>query len=123
MFSKSKIALIAALAVSIASPAFAQSFNKSDGTGNELPFAYGPGGTKQAWTVVTPQNDQIAARQVGANRFAVRQNSQSHVAAVRGGGLYDYAAVPGASRSDAYANSPGLTGGGSIGYNQMLLNY
>src|SRR5580704_10267185 len=106
MFSKSKIALIAALAVSIASPAFAQSFNKSDGTGNELPFAYGPGGTKQAWTVVTPQNDQIAARQVGANRFAVRQNSQSHVAAVRGSGLYDYAAVPGASRSDAYANSP-----------------
>src|SRR5580658_4211630 len=102
MISKSKIALIAALVVSIASPAFAQSFNKSDGTGNELPFAYGPGATKQTWTVVAPQNDQTAARQVGANRFAarqanrfaVRQNAQTHVAATRGSGLYDYAAVP-----------------------------
>jgi hypothetical protein len=123
MISKSKIALIAALAVSIASPAFAQSFNKSDGTGNELPFAYGPGATKQTWTVVSPQNDQIAARQTGSNRFAVRQNSQTHVAAVRGSGLYDYAAIPVAPRADASANSPALTGGGSTGYNQMLLNY
>jgi hypothetical protein len=132
MISKSKIALIAALAVSIASPAFAQSFNKSDGTGNELPFAYGPGGTKQTWTVVTPQNDQIAARQVAPNRFAVRQNSQNfavrqnsqnHVAAGRGSGLYDYAAVPSGARGDASANSPALTGGGSTGYNQMVLTY
>ena len=123
MISKSKIALIAALAVSIASPAFAQSFNKSDGTGNELPFAYGPGGTKQTWTVVAPQNDQVAARQVGPNRFAVRQNAQTHVAAARGSGLYDYAAVPFTPRSDGSANGPALTGGGSTGYNQMLLTY
>jgi hypothetical protein len=123
MISKSKIALIAALAVSIASPAFAQSFNKSDGTGNELPFAYGPGATKQTWTVVSPQNDQIAARQTGSNRFAVRQNGQTHVAAVRGSGLYDYAAIAEAPRASASVESPALTGGGSTGYNQMLLNY
>ena len=49
MIKTSKLALIAVLAaMSVASPAFAQSFNKSDGTGNELPFAYGPGGTKPA---------------------------------------------------------------------------
>ena len=123
MISKSKIALIAALAVSVASPAFAQSFDKSDGTGNELPFAYGPGATKQTWTVVTPQNDQVAVRQVAPNRFAVRQNSQSHVAAVPGSGLYDYAAVPFTPGANASANSPALTGGGSTGYNQMVLTY
>jgi hypothetical protein len=123
MISKSKIALIAALAVSIASPAFAQSFSKGDGTGNELPFAYGPGGTKPAWTVVEPQNDQVAARQIGPNRFAVRQNEQTQVAAVRGSGLYDYAAIPVTRRTDVNSNSPALTGGGSTGYNQMLLNY
>ena len=51
MIKTSKLALIAVLAaMSVASPAFAQSFNKADGTGNELPFAYGPGGTKPAWT-------------------------------------------------------------------------
>ncbi len=43
MINTSKLALIAVLAaMSVASPAFAQSFNKGDGTGNELPFAYGP---------------------------------------------------------------------------------
>jgi hypothetical protein len=110
MINTSKLALIAVLAaMSVASPAFAQSFNKADGTGNELPFAYGPGGTKPAWTV-PPQNDQIAVRQTGHNTFA----------AVPGRGLYDYAAVPFASGSDA-ANSPAATGGGSTGYNEMLL--
>jgi hypothetical protein len=123
MINKSKIALIAALAVSIASPAFAQSFNKDDGTGNELPFAYGSGATEQDWTAVAPQNNQIAARQIGPDRFAVRQNSQTHVAAVRGSGLYDYAAVPFTPRADANASSPALTGGGSTGYNQLVLTY
>jgi hypothetical protein len=126
MISKSKIALIAALVVGAASPAFAQSFNKGDGTGNELAFAYGPGATKQTWTVVAPQNNQVAVRQVESNRFAVRQNReapQTHVAAIRGSGLYDYAAIAEAPRASASVESPALTGGGSTGYNQMLLNY
>ena len=115
-----KLALIAVLAaMSVASPALAQSFDKSSGTGNELPFAYGPGGTKPAWTV-PPQNEQIAVRQSNAGKVAVRQAGRNAFAAVPGRGLYDYAAVPFASGSDA-ANSPAATGGGSTGYNEMLL--
>ncbi len=121
MISKSKIALIAALAVGIASPAFAQSFNKGDGTGNELPFAYGPGGTKSAWTVDAQQNEQLAAQRIASPRVAVRQNSRTAVASSRG--LYAYAAVPGFTQTVPNANSPALTGGGSTGYNQMTLTY
>jgi len=120
MIKTSKLALIAVLAaMSVASPALAQSFNKGDGTGNELPFAYGPNGTKPAWTVA-PQNEQIAAQQSNTGKVAVRQTGHNTVAAVPGRGLYDYAAVPFASGSDA-ANSAAATGGGSTGYNKMLL--
>jgi hypothetical protein len=120
MINTSKLALIAVLAaMSVASPAFAQSFNKNDGTGNELPFAYGPGGTKLAWTVA-PENQQAAARQSNAGKVAVRQTGRNSFAAVPERGLYDYAAVPFSSGSDA-ANSPAATGGGSTGYNEMLL--
>jgi hypothetical protein len=120
MINTSKLALIAVLAaMSVASPALAQSFSKSDGTGNVLPFAYGPGGTKPAWTV-PPQNEQIAVRQSNAGKIAVRQTGHNTFAAVLGRGLYDYAAVPFASGSDA-ANSSAATGGGSTGYNEMLL--
>jgi len=118
MSNTSKLALIAVLAVmSAASPALAQSFSRGDGTGNAMPFAYGPGGTKPAWTVA-PENEQVAARQTG--KVAVRQNGHATFAAVPGRGLYDYASVPFASGSDA-ANSPAQTGGGSTGYNEMLL--
>jgi hypothetical protein len=120
MINTSKLALIAVLAVmSAATPAFAQSFNKGDGTGNNLPFAYGPGGTKPTWTVA-PQNEQIAAQPSNAGKVAVRQTGRNTFAAVPRRGLYDYAAVPFASGSDA-ANSPAATGGGSTGYNEMLL--
>jgi hypothetical protein len=119
MINPSKLALIAVLVMSAASPAFAQSFNKADGTGNELPFAYGPGGTKPTWTV-PPQNEQVAARPNSAGKVAVRQNGRNRFAVTGTTGLYDYAAVPFASGSDA-ANSPAATGGGSTGYNEMLL--
>jgi len=120
MINTSKLALIAVLAaMSVASPALAQSFNKGDGTGNELPFAYGPNGTKPAWTVA-PQNEQIAAQQSNTGKVAVRQNGPNRFAVTGTTGLYDYAGVPFTSGSDA-ANSPGLTGGGSTGYNEMLL--
>jgi hypothetical protein len=120
MIKTSKLALIAALvAMSVASPALAQSFNKGDGTGNNLAFAYGPNGTKPTWTVM-PQNEQVAAQQSNAGKVAVRQTGPNTFAAVPGRGLYDYAAVPFASGSDP-ANSPAATGGGSTGYNEMLL--
>jgi hypothetical protein len=120
MINTSKLAIIAVMAVmSAATPALAQSFNKGDGTGNNLSFAYGPNGTKPAWTVA-PQSEEIAARPSNAGKVAVRQTGRNTFAAVPGRGLYDYAAVPFASGSDA-ANSPGATGGGSTGYNEMLL--
>jgi hypothetical protein len=120
MIKTSKLALIAMLAaMSIASPALAQSFNKGDGTGNNLPFAYGPNGTKPAWTVA-PQNEQIAVRQNNAGKVAVRQTGHDRFAVTGTTGLYDYAAAPSASGSDV-ANSPAATGGGSTGYNEMLL--
>jgi hypothetical protein len=121
MITKSKLVLIAALAaVSIASPASAQSFNKGDGTGNALAFAYGPGGTKPAWTVA-PQNEQIAVSRAPANEVAARQTGRTSFAAVGRGAIYDY--VPGPASSDPSANAPSLSGGGSTGYNQMLLNH
>lgn len=54
-----KLAIIAALAaVSISSPAFTQAFDAREGTGNVLPFSYGPDGAKQRWTAV-PQTNQV----------------------------------------------------------------
>jgi hypothetical protein len=122
MTNTSKLALIAALAVSIASPAFAQSFNKGDGTGNELPFAYGLNGTKPAWTVA-PQNQQVAALRTTPDRLAVRRNGRDSFAAVDTSGLYNYAGGAITPQATPNANSPAETGGGSTGYNQMLLNY
>lgn len=139
MISKSKIALIAALAVSVASPAFAQSFNKGDGSGNALPFAYGEGATKSASPAeAAPLAEQFSARQTGSERVAVRLNSRTRIAAGQTRGLYAYAAVPAAPQTPGLydsaaapfvpqtsgsANSPALTGGGSTGYNQMVLTY
>jgi hypothetical protein len=80
MITKSKLALIAAIAVmTVASPAFAQSYDPADGTGNALPFAYGTGAIKQRSVAVPPQNDQIAAG---------------------GSGFHAFARVPGGGRSD-----------------------
>ena len=80
MINTAKLALIAVLAtMSVASPAFAQSFNKGDGTGNNLPFLYGQNGTKPAWTVA-PQADQTAARQSNAGKVAAHQNGHARFA-------------------------------------------
>jgi hypothetical protein len=43
MTTKSKLVLIVAVALSIDSSALAQSLNPGDGTGNNLPYCYGPG--------------------------------------------------------------------------------
>ena len=71
MMTKSKLSLIAAIAVmTVASPALAQSYDPSVGTGNVLPFTYGLGATKQRSVAVPPQNDQIAAGRSGLHAFA-----------------------------------------------------
>jgi len=76
MIKISKLALIAALAaVSVASPALAQSFNPRDGTGNSLPLQYQADGGRDAWTATQP-NVQVAARK-GGSQVAARPSSNS----------------------------------------------
>jgi hypothetical protein len=95
--TKSKIAVIAAIAaLSCASPALAQSFNRSDGTGNELPSYYDSRGGLHAG-IVSEQNQIVAHRK----------------------GLSAFASV---SRAVPSSDSSASTGGGSVGYNEMLQN-
>ena len=127
MKNKSTLALLAAIvALGIASPASAQSFNKGDGTGNELSFAYGPNGIKPT-SPVEARSEQIAAvHQSTPDKVAVRQGGRERTALRQDrvqGPLYDYVGAPPAARSDANENSPALTGGGSTGYNENLNNY
>jgi hypothetical protein len=97
----SKLALIAAVTAVIATPVFAQSFDPEVGTGNVLSFS----------TPSAVQNGKVAARHTSQGKIAARRS-----------GLHSFAMVPGAA-SGISSNSPVLTGGGSVGYNQMLLQY
>ena len=97
MVTKSKITVIAAvLALISASPALAQSFNRSDGTGNELPSYYDSQGGLHAGNA--HMQSQIAVHRSGLNAFAS------------------------VGRSGFASDEPSNTGGGSIGYNEMLQN-
>lgn len=96
MLTKSKLIVAAAVATfSLASPAFAQSFNADWGTGNEMSSFYDANGGLHEGKVASQQN-QTAARQSGLNAFAMVSGS--------------------ASGSEA----PAATGGGSVGYNENL---
>ncbi len=107
MTNISKIAVIAAIAtVGIASPVFAQSFNPGFGTGNVGGFSYGAS-APQARTALRDNGLEAYARIPRASRQS---------------GLRAYAYVP-RSPSTAYSNNPADAGGGSTGYNQMLLQY
>jgi len=97
MSTRSKFILAVAIAVlGLASPASAQSFNRSDGTGNELPSYYDSRGGLHAG-IVSEQN-QIRVHRSGLNAFAS------------------------IGRSGFASDEPSNTGGGSIGYNEMLQN-
>ncbi len=102
MTNKSKFALIAVVAATlgIASPAFAQSYNPGDGTGNALPFAYGPGGTKQRSVAVPPETEQLAVRQNGLNAHAMVPRNRT---------FYDYS--PGWSGNSYNPATSGYDGG------------
>ncbi len=95
----SKLAVAAALAA-IASPVFAQSFDPDLGTGNLVPFSYAP---------IAAPRDHVTVRRTDAATFARRRK-----------GLDAFAMVPTVPPSDD-PNDPALTGGGSLGYNRMLL--
>jgi hypothetical protein len=89
MVTKSKIAVIAAIAAfSLASPAFAQSFDSSWGTGNELPSYYDQSGGLHAG--IAPHSQTVAHRS-GLNAFAS------------------------IGRAGFAADAPSNTGGGSVG--------
>jgi hypothetical protein len=105
MIKKTTLALVAALAVtSFASPVFAQSYNPGDGTGNALSFAYGAGGIKQRSVAVPPAGLTV----VPQRQIAARD------------GYHSFAYIP-SDNSVSSSNSPAATGGGSAGYNAMLL--
>ena len=97
MITKSKIAVIAAvLGMVSASPAFAQSFNRTEGTGNSLPMYYDSQGGEHcgrlaACTGIPTQQIQIAADRSGLNAFAS------------------------IGRSGFASDEPSNTGGGSVG--------
>ena len=97
MLTKSKIAVIAAVLGTVSlSPAFAQSFNRPEGTGNSLPSDYDSRGGLHcdrlaACTGIPPQQIQIAADRSGLNAFAS------------------------IGRSSFASDEPSNTGGGSVG--------
>jgi hypothetical protein len=89
---KKLLTTLAALTV-FATPAFAQSFCTCDGTGNVLKFTNNP---------ITYENRAPA------------------IAATAPGGLHAFAMAPGRSGALLNADDPAATGGGSLGYNEML---
>jgi hypothetical protein len=82
---KKLITIVALTASVMATPAFAQSFDKDFGTGNVLSFSYGSTGQ---------QNDKIAGRQSGLSAFAMVPGTSSAVdtnsPAATGGGSEGY---------------------------------
>jgi hypothetical protein len=96
MSIKSKVIIATtAMMLGLASPAFAQSFSSSFGTGNEMPSTYDNSGVLHSGTAQTPSRTQIA-RRTGESAFAMVPNAASGI------------------------DSPSLTGGGSVGYNESL---
>jgi hypothetical protein len=86
-----KLIMIVAVGASVlATPAFAQSFNPGFGTGNALPFSYGP----------------IAS-----------QNVNTATSRPSGRPLYDMVQ---SAPTSLNSSAPAANGGGSLGYNEML---
>jgi hypothetical protein len=123
MTTKSKLILLTAIAaVTLASPAFAQSSPELD-TGsawNQSERSLGYYAPSQA-----PQNEHIAGQQNGLNGFAMvrQQNGRNGFATAprvtrQQNGLNGFAMVPGGQTD--YSLNPAATGGGSIGYNENL---
>lgn len=91
---KNLLITLAALSLT-ASTASAQSFCTCDGTGNVLKFPNNP---------ITYQNQAPA------------------IATVRPSGSQAFAMAPGRERA-VNSNDPAVSGGGTLGYNEMLRNY
>jgi hypothetical protein len=110
-----KLLTTLALLTVVATPAFAQSFDPENGTANVLSLRSGP-------TAI--RNDRFAVRQNGLHAQAMvpRTRTQNHRFTVRQDGL-DAQAMVLRALSAPNPNSPASTGGGSLGYNEMLRIY
>jgi hypothetical protein len=101
MLTKSKFIAAFAVAALVATPAFAQAFSRTYGTGNSMATYYSGDGTLHIGSAPQPgtalqQGNQIAAHRSGENAFA---------------------SVP---LYSAGSDNPASTGGGSTGYNENL---
>ena len=104
MTNKAKLALIAALAMTrlAATPAFGQSFDDNAATGNVLPMTY----QATAPDAAVRHSGARATRRNGLDAFAMEPRSQSNFAP--------------RIQTPVDLDDPTSTGGGSIGYNQLL---
>ena len=104
MTKKAKLALIAALAVTrlAATPAFAQSFDADDGTGNVLTFT----SQSAAPDVAVRYANARSTRRNGLDAYAMEPRRQSHFAP--------------RVQMPADSDDPTITVGGSAGYNELL---
>jgi hypothetical protein len=116
-------ALVAALAaLTIASPAFAQS---QDRTGSMLPHYFNSSG-EMVWgswappTAATGNQRTAQARAIVVHE-AARPAKRLNTGVSNGAGAF--AAAPSAILANPNGYTPALTGGGSAGYNQNLKNY
>ena len=110
MTNKAKLALIAAIAVTrlAATPAFAQSF-EADGTGNVLQMTY----QSTAPDAAVRHSGARAARRNGLDAYAMDPQHARRTM------LAPHATEP-RPQSDFDSDSPAATGGGSVGYNELL---
>ena len=98
MTNKSKTAMLVTLAtIGITAPAFAQSFDPDNGTGNVLSFAnQATESYAHAIPEISTRHETVAKHRVGFDAFAMAPQG---------------------------SDDPTLTGGGSLGYNENLRNY
>jgi hypothetical protein len=98
MIRKSKLALIAAVAAAgVAAPALAQSFDPDAGTSN---LVGANAASAMSQTIVAPPTSGLRAY-----------------------GMVPRTATAPAGAADSALTDPALNGGGSTGYNEMLLQY
>jgi len=104
MTVKAKLALVVAVAAVIfASPALAQTINGGDETGNASSYSYQPAASDAA----VRHAGARAARRNGLDAYAMQRRLQHSNSAPR-------------TRMPVDSDDPALTGGGSIGYNELL---
>jgi hypothetical protein len=103
MTDKTKLALVVAVAAVIfASPALAQTINGGDETGNGSSYSYQPAASNSA----VRHTGARAARRNGLDAYGMERRPQSNSAP--------------RARMPVDSDDPALTGGGSIGYNELL---